>query len=176
VIRRGGGPVTVLPAPGQATYPGTTRNRLSSSNYGQYPASFRFKPGEVVANAAPVQAPIASTIKATGQVQLYILFRINSADIDATSTPVLTELQAALQADPQLRLTLIGHTDNTGAATYNKTLSFRRADAVRNWLVGHGISSGRLTADGRGQEEPIADNATEDGRAVNRRVQAVRPQ
>jgi outer membrane protein OmpA-like peptidoglycan-associated protein len=77
-------------------------------------------------------------------------------------------------ADPGLRLKLTGHTDSTGTDAVNLALSRRRAESVRQWLVAGGIDTGRLATEGRGAGEPIADNATEAGRSLNRRVQAVR--
>jgi outer membrane protein OmpA-like peptidoglycan-associated protein len=65
----------------------------------------------------------------------------------------------------------VGHTDSQGSAPYNLDLSQRRAAAVYLWLIQHGIDSGRLRSDGRGLMEPIADNETETGRALNRRVE-----
>jgi outer membrane protein OmpA-like peptidoglycan-associated protein len=71
---------------------------------------------------------------------------------------------------------LVGHTDAIGTPPYNKSLSYRRAQSVMKWLIAQGIAAGRLAVDGKGQEQPIADNSTDAGRAVNRRVQAVRVQ
>ena len=121
-----------------------------------------------------MQAPVAHALKTVGQVALYIRFRTNSADIDPSAEPMLTELRDALRADPGLRVTLIGHTDNQGGPTVNRPLSQRRAEAVRAWLVANGIDAPRLAAEGRGQDQPVAENNSEAGRALNRRVQAVR--
>jgi OOP family OmpA-OmpF porin len=67
-----------------------------------------------------------------------------------------------------------GHTDSVASAAYNKKLSQRRADGVRNYLVQKfGIDAGRLTATGYGEEQPVADNKTADGKAQNRRVMVI---
>ncbi len=66
---------------------------------------------------------------------------------------------------------MVGHTDSTGEASYNQALSERRADAARNFLIGAGLESGRVTAMGRGEEDPIDTNETETGRQENRRVE-----
>ena len=71
-------------------------------------------------------------------------------------------------------MTIEGHTDNVGAKETNMKLSQRRAEAVRSWLVGQGIDGGRLLARGLGDSKPVAENATEDGRAKNRRVALVK--
>jgi outer membrane protein OmpA-like peptidoglycan-associated protein len=188
LIGRTGGPVTVLPEAGRNAYPGVTRNGVSSSNFGAYKASFRFQgaapavaapppppaPPPAQVAAAPVQQPIAETIRQRGEVALYIRFKFNAADLDMGSAETLLELRNVLRADPGLRLFLVGHTDAVGGADYNRRLSQRRADATKAWLVAQGIPAARLTTGGQGAEQPLADNATEAGRAANRRVQAIR--
>ncbi len=123
-----------------------------------------------------MQAPVAASLQRSGQVQLYVTFRTGSADLDITAAPILMQVRDAMLADPALRLRLIGHTDTQGSAQTNIPLSIRRAEAVRMWLAQNGIAPDRLLAEGRGQTEPIADNGSEAGRALNRRVQAVRLQ
>ena len=150
---------------------------MQSQNYGAYGASFRFTGDPRTGKAgAPVQAPVAESLQRTGQVQLYITFRTGSADLDIGAAPVLTQVRDALLADPALRLRLIGHTDSTGPPAVNLPLSQRRAESVRQWLVASGIDAERLAAEGRGPNEPIADNGSEAGRSLNRRVQAARLQ
>jgi outer membrane protein OmpA-like peptidoglycan-associated protein len=73
--------------------------------------------------------------------------------------------------NPSYLLGIEGHTDNTGDKTKNLTLSQKRADAVKNYLVKKGIDASRLTAKGFGDTVPVADNKTADGRAKNRRVE-----
>ncbi|MPZ59263.1 MAG: OmpA family protein [Rhizobiales bacterium] len=178
MVGKTGGTVTVVPEPGRNAYPGVTRNGVRSHNHRSYGHSFRFaavKKPAVIGNK-PVQQPIAATIQQTGQVQLYIQFQFNSADLDGSAAPTLMELREALNASPSLRLMLIGHTDAVGSREYNQSLSFRRAQSVMNWLVRQGVASGRLGVDGKGLDLPIADNNTDEGRALNRRVQALRIQ
>lgn len=132
------------------------------------------KPAEpsVDASGKPIQAPIASTLKETGRVQLYVNFATDSAEPLSTSAPVLAELLATLRDTPDLKLELIGHTDNEGSANYNLDLSQRRAAGIYFFLVKFGIDAGRLRSSGHGLMEPIADNTTAEGRALNRRVEA----
>jgi outer membrane protein OmpA-like peptidoglycan-associated protein len=73
-----------------------------------------------------------------------------------------------------LRIGIEGHTDSVGQPGYNQRLSAERAASVKAWLVGHGIDAARLDTAGFGDGRPVADNATEDGRARNRRVELVR--
>lgn len=172
-----GGTVSLRMLPGQPRYPGTTRNSVATNNFGAYGSSFRFDVAQRPAASAPVvQAPIADSLQRTGQVQLYVTFRTGSADLDIAAAPILTQVRDAMLADPGLRLRLIGHTDNQGGPATNLPLSQRRAEAVRLWLAQNGVAPGRLVTEGRGQTDPIADNGSEGGRALNRRVQAQRIQ
>jgi len=169
-----GGHVTVRMMPGQPRYSGSTRNAVQSMSFGDYRASYRFEGAQNTAAAAPVQAPVADSLRRTGRVSLYVTFRTNSADLDIGAAPVLQQVRDAMQEDPALRLRLVGHTDNQGGPSINMPLSQRRAQSVRAWLIQNDIGADRLTAEGRGQNEPIADNTSEPGRALNRRVEAVR--
>lgn len=169
-----GGSVTVRMLPGEPRYVASSRNGVQSTAFGEYRSSYRFEGAQNTNAAAPVQAPVADSLRRTGRVSLYVTFRTNSADLDIGAAPVLQQVRDALQEDPALRLRLIGHTDNQGGPTVNVPLSQRRAQAVRAWLIQNGIAPDRLLAEGRGQNEPIADNAGEPGRALNRRVEAVR--
>jgi outer membrane protein OmpA-like peptidoglycan-associated protein len=83
----------------------------------------------------------------------------------------LRELLSALNSRPELRVDLIGHTDAVGSAAHNQDLSARRAVTVYTWLVQRGVDPSRLRSSGRGFAEPIADNASVVGRALNRRVE-----
>jgi OOP family OmpA-OmpF porin len=84
------------------------------------------------------------------------------------------EIVAMLKAAPTLRLSIEGHTDNVGTPAANKVLAENRAKSVMKAIVENGIPAGRLTAVGFGQEVPVADNRTEEGRAKNRRVELVK--
>jgi outer membrane protein OmpA-like peptidoglycan-associated protein len=92
-------------------------------------------------------------------------------DLKPALLPVLDSVARALVQHPELRAKAIGHTDSTGTAAFNQTLSVNRASAVTNYLMGQGIGAGRLQAEGRGSADPVGDNATAEGRALNRRVE-----
>ncbi len=79
-----------------------------------------------------------------------------------------------LAARAGLAIEVQGHTDNVGQDAYNATLSQARAQAVLDWLAANGIAAGRLEAQGYGKSRPVADNASDAGRAMNRRVELVR--
>ncbi|SEK26156.1 Outer membrane protein OmpA [Roseateles sp. YR242] len=98
-----------------------------------------------------------------------VSFDAGRADVKPTMRPVLDEVSRHLDAN--VRLTIVGHTDGIGPAAINDPLSLDRAEAVREYLVNHGVQRGRLLVEGRGAREPLASNATEAGRATNRRVE-----
>lgn len=101
-----------------------------------------------------------------------IHFEFGKSTIMADSDQILTQIANVLVAHPEIKkLEIDGHTDNKGGAAYNQELSQKRAEAVRQWLVGHGVEAERLVAKGFGSSKPIAPNATEDGREKNRRVE-----
>jgi outer membrane protein OmpA-like peptidoglycan-associated protein len=101
-----------------------------------------------------------------------IKFKTDSAELLPESDGVLFEVRDTLNAHPEIRkLRVEGHTDNTGDPEYNRALSQRRAEAVSEWLVVHGISRDRLQSAGVGEARPIDTNATEAGRHNNRRVE-----
>lgn len=85
--------------------------------------------------------------------------------------PVLDSVARALIQHPEVRAKSIGHTDSTGSMQVNQTLSVNRANAVTNYLTQQGVSPTVLTSEGRGPNEPVADNGTAEGRAMNRRVE-----
>jgi outer membrane protein OmpA-like peptidoglycan-associated protein len=98
-------------------------------------------------------------------------FEFNSATLTMPSRDTLDQVAAALQAQPELRAEVDGYTDNIGSAPYNLHLSQRRAESVRAYLMSKGIDGARLTAHGYGKNNPMATNATAEGRAQNRRVE-----
>lgn len=99
-----------------------------------------------------------------------VLFDYNKAVLKPAAIQALAPVVKELQEQPNLRATIIGHTDSDGSDEYNMRLSKQRADAVRNYLVSKGIAASRLTSEGRGEREPEASNATAEGKALNRRV------
>ncbi len=117
---------------------------------------------------------LANDLKATGTATLYIEFETGKATLQDEGKAAVSEISALLKSDPSLRLSIEGHTDNVGQAADNKRLSQERADAVMRAVVALGVDAKRLKAVGQGQEFPIADNRTEEGRAKNRRVELVK--
>jgi outer membrane protein OmpA-like peptidoglycan-associated protein len=103
-----------------------------------------------------------------------VRFETNSAEIVASSDPLLREIADVFLRNPHVQLVEIqGHTDNTGSAERNKTLSQERAEAVKAWLVNAGVADSRLEAKGYGPDHPLGPNKTAADRAKNRRVQLI---
>jgi outer membrane protein OmpA-like peptidoglycan-associated protein len=100
-----------------------------------------------------------------------VTFRTGSREISDESSCVLDELAESLGRHTSLRLEVAGHTDNRGSVAANLALSQRRAESVRTYLIGRGLPDDSLSARGYGPHKPVADNATESGRALNRRVE-----
>ncbi|KYF65607.1 hypothetical protein BE15_34275 [Sorangium cellulosum] len=109
-------------------------------------------------------------IKITQQIH----FEFDRDKIRPESFPILDAVVEVLQQNPKIKIEIQGHTDNKGAAAYNKKLSDRRAASVKKYLVAKGIEESRLTSVGYGMERPIVPNTSDQNRALNRRVQFVR--
>ena len=117
----------------------------------------------------------AAEINQTGHAAVYgIEFDTGKATLKPESEKVLGEVLSLLQAQPDWKMKIEGHTDSTGTRAGNQTLSQQRAAAVVAWLAQNGIPRARLTAAGLGDSKPIADNSSEQGRARNRRVELVK--
>jgi len=100
-----------------------------------------------------------------------LLFDVSRADVSAPARTNLENLAVILQKYPDTDILIEGHTDATGSEEFNLTLSQQRAQAIANQLAALGVSSSRFTIMGYGESQPIADNATVDGRTQNRRVE-----
>jgi outer membrane protein OmpA-like peptidoglycan-associated protein len=127
---------------------------------------------EVVADAKSM----AKDISSTGHASVYgIHFDSNKATVKPESEQTLKEIAKLLKQDPKLNLYVVGHTDNVGKIAYNMKLSQTRAEAVVKVLVTkYGVSPNRLKPYGVGPLAPVASNETEEGRALNRRVELVK--
>ena len=100
-----------------------------------------------------------------------ISFDTGSSTIKPELRAVLDPFASGLSGDPAARVTIVGHTDNSGSDAVNNPLSVDRATSVRDYLTVRGVSTSRIETAGRGEREPVADNRTEAGRAKNRRVE-----
>src|SRR5512137_675174 len=100
-----------------------------------------------------------------------ISFDVGRAEIKPNFAPILDKFAQSLNQNPASTVRIIGHTDSSGTDAINNPLSVNRAASTRDYLVAHGVNSQRIAIDGRGSQQPIADNGTEAGRARNRRVE-----
>jgi OmpA-OmpF porin, OOP family len=132
----------------------------------------------VVERGAMAQEVTASDMMAAlqkdGFIALYINFDTGKATIRPESRPIVDQVAALMKQNASLRLSVEGHTDNVGTPASNKLLSEQRAKAVMDAVVVTGVPAARLAAVGWGQDRPVADNRSEEGRAKNRRVEIVK--
>ena len=142
-----------------------------------------FNEGRIIELAILEQKAMAQEVTANlmwdglqkdGFIALHINFDTNKAVIKPESMPLIKQISDLLKSKPDLKVSIEGHTDNQGNAAANKTLSLERAKAVSAAVVASGIPANRLSTAGWGQERPVADNRSEDGRAKNRRVELVK--
>lgn len=110
-------------------------------------------------------------VKRITQIASKIFFETNSDKLKVASLVQLDDLAAILSKYPEANLIIEGHTDDVGEDAYNMTLSQKRTESVKQYLIGKGITESRLTATGFGEANPIADNKTTVGKAKNRRVE-----
>ncbi|TCZ67738.1 OmpA family protein [Flaviaesturariibacter aridisoli] len=154
------------------TSPSQLRFELDSYGGPQENYQYYLSNIKIAAAAADTRNKLLSTgsFSTTG-----ILFDVNSDAIKPVSAGVLKEVAAVLNANPGVKVKIIGHTDNDGDAAANLDLSRRRAAAVKNALVStFNVDAARIQTDGQGATKPVADNKTAEGKAQNRRVEFVK--
>jgi OOP family OmpA-OmpF porin len=119
---------------------------------------------------------IKGTIASSGKIALYgILFDTGKSEIKPESEKAISSVATYLKENPEVTIYIVGHTDNVGDYAMNQKLSKARGEAVKNYLVTkYGISAARLSGDGAGPICPVTSNDTEEGRALNRRVEIVK--
>ncbi len=114
------------------------------------------------------------TLNRDGHIALYINFDTGKSVIKPESKSIINEIVQMMKANPDLKISVEGHTDNVGNPASNKTLSEERAKSVVAAIVEQGINAERLSQAGYGQDRPVGDNNTVEGRARNRRVELVK--
>jgi outer membrane protein OmpA-like peptidoglycan-associated protein len=147
------------------TFPRTTHRYAKAGDYTVKVTVEDGRGGNASATTA-VRVIGGLTLRGKGQS----LFDYNKAVLKPAAIQALVPVVKELKEQPNLRASIVGHTDSDGSDAYNLGLSRRRADAVRNYLVSQGIAASRLTTEGRGEREPEAPNTTAEGKALNRRV------
>lgn len=150
---------------------------LVSENNGSVTAELNVIETGALENKMVNAAEMAKGLGEAGHIALYgIYFDTDKAEIKKESRPTLDEIAKLLQAQPELKVYVVGHTDNQGGYEHNMQLSRRRAEAVTADLVkSYGLTKARISSAGVGFLAPIGSNASEAGRALNRRVELVQP-
>ncbi len=138
--------------------------------------SYNIEVVEVELMQQDIVVNIEEAIDRDGKAALYgILFDVGKSDIKPESAEALKQITDYLNANPAVKIIVVGHTDNTGTYAGNITLSKARAESVKNYLISTGkIVASRLMSEGAGQYCPVTTNATEEGRKLNRRVEIVK--
>ena len=117
---------------------------------------------------------ISSDLIENGKAILYINFDVDKSMLTKDGIETVNEIAVALKNNPTLKISIEGHTDNSGNSAHNKTLSTERAEAVKENLTINGIDKKRVSAVGFGSEKPLVTNDSEENKAKNRRVELVK--
>jgi OmpA-OmpF porin, OOP family len=157
---------------GTASVEGVAPSDAAKSAVEQFLAGFFSDTTKLAANISVSGTALAVRYNPAALFQEHIEFATNSAEIPESAKPRLA-LAAALLKDDGRKIRVIGYTDNTGNASINNPLSAERAGSVVKFLEAQGVPAGQLAAEGKGDADPIADNATPEGRAHNRRVEFI---
>jgi outer membrane protein OmpA-like peptidoglycan-associated protein len=131
------------------------------------------QPAPDTADGCPQKYKLVVVTESKIEIKQTVYFATNKSVIKRVSFPLLNEVAQALQDNPTIEVRIEGHTDSRGSDKHNLKLSDDRANSVREYLIGQGVDGGRMTSTGFGEDVPIADNRTKDGRAQNRRVEFV---
>lgn len=158
--------IRVVNVPNVLAPPGWLLFQLTNGNGDTYITNLRIAKGAV---------PLYDRMMSDGKFITYgITFDVGKATIKPESMGEINRIVTLMTENPDLKFSVEGHTDSTGNAASNQTLSEQRSQAIVAKLVELGIAQDRLTAVGKGQNSPIADNNTDEGRAKNRRVEFVK--
>ncbi len=144
---------------------------VAKDGYLFYSETFRLDDPKAASDPLVKDIPLKPIRVGESVVLKNIFFEFDKFDLKDESRAELSKVVAFLQKNCKVRVEIGGHTDNVGSKTYNLNLSDKRAKAVYDYLVGQGIPASRMSSKGYGDAKPIADNASEQGRAQNRRTE-----
>jgi outer membrane protein OmpA-like peptidoglycan-associated protein len=164
-----GDPLTYVWNFGDGTMSSVTSSRMTHqyNKVGNYNVSVRVEDNRGGSDTASSLVQIVSL----QVIRNDVLFDFDSATLKPAAEKVLVGIVKQMQDDTSYQATLVGYTDATGAPQYNLGLSKRRAEAVRDFLVAHGVGAERITVEWKGEADPVAPNTTKEGRAKNRRTE-----
>jgi len=134
------------------------------------PAAKPVAPAPAKPEAKPAAKPAAAPVTQKVTLAADVLFDFDKAVVKAEGQKKLDELVGKMKAINLEVIIAIGHTDSIGSDAYNQKLSMRRSQAVKAYLVSKGIEANRIYTEGKGEKQPVASNATKEGREKNRRV------
>ncbi len=144
---------------------------VEKQGYMFYSENFSLMNLDADADAYIMDIPLQPIREGQSVILKNIFFEFDSYQLKSSSDAELNKLYQFMVSNPHVSIEISGHTDNVGSAVYNKTLSLNRAKAVLDYLTERGIDSNRLSCQGYGFDQPIADNSTDEGRALNRRTE-----
>lgn len=152
-------------------YTGITQEQKDMTDYNKIEDMIKAHIPKEVTKEIVVEKPAKATSVSEKWVLVGNNFEFNSAQLTAESYPMLYDAAKAMLKNPDMKIEIEGYTDNIGSESYNQKLSEKRANTVKNYLTSKGIDAGRITVSGKGESNPVADNNTADGRAMNRRIE-----
>ncbi|KAF0151060.1 MAG: OmpA/MotB domain protein [Ignavibacteria bacterium] len=150
-------------------YTGITQGQKDLTDYAKIEEMIKAHIPKEITKEIVVEKPAKAFVEKW--VLVGVNFDNNSSKLTAESYPLLFDAVKTLLKNPDMKVEIEGYTDNIGSESYNQKLSERRAEAVKKYLVSKGVAESRLTVLGKGESNPVADNATADGRAMNRRIE-----
>lgn len=150
-------------------YSGITQEYKDMTDYNRIEEMIKKHIPKEVIKEVVVEKPMKAAIEKW--VLIGVNFDFNSAKLSGESYPILYDAAKTLLMNPNMKAEIQGYTDNVGSESYNKNLAQKRAEVVKGYLTSKGIAANRLTAVGFGESNPVADNKTADGRAMNRRIE-----
>lgn len=156
------------------TLNGTVKEKLKKGNYtvGAVRDGYLYAQKEIsILNATEILLELHAIQKEKRVVIENLFFELNSAVLMSQSSQTIDKLYSFMKENSNVRIRIVGHTDNTGSINFNNNLSLNRANSVRDALIEKGIGSERIIVEGKGSAEPVDTNDTEEGRSRNRRVE-----
>ncbi len=152
-------------------YSGISQDAKDMTDYGRIEEMIKAHIPKEITKEIVVEKPAKVAASIEKWILVGVNFDNNSSKLTAESYPILYDAAKTLLKNPDMNVVIEGYTDNVGSEMYNQKLSVKRAEMVKSYLTSKGIATSRLTTSGNGESNPVADNATAEGRAMNRRIE-----